>query len=431
VSSVVAHKHSQQNQLFIALPCWPRQCLFKTFPYFNILLYDFYDFYDILMASQSFLRASVKSPARAFIKPTSSRSILKRPTPLPLSPNPIPFAATFSIAVSSPAKLSPHVHFAASPAMVATFSAHSPRTYDRTAIAISPTSAGASPWAGRVVSPSVNMFKLSDPPKRNSTTSQNLANLTVPTLEDPRSPKPYRPRAGVRFEELTFHVPRGTHGVEDLGKALSTYPRSPYPSAPITADEGVVMEDAQKRGRTSHWPNQRIKSDKQTAPTRARSLENTKRYQKPPPLNQNFLSPVTESPRVVVTKPAPLPLGTGAPKSTSLSQAFWQSVSLEEPNSAGPASTMDVSETLMSPPHMLFGNKDGSLWSPRPAKMGHRTLMPEMSMLSPAQKIALSKGLVASPSPNDPFAAFPSFSVALMGMDGIITYPPRAAVEQR
>jgi hypothetical protein len=140
----------------------------------------------------------------------------------------------------------------------------------------------------------------------------------------------------------------------------------------------------------------------------------------------NFLSPVRESPRVTVTKPAPLDL-----EGDSLSQAFWQSVSLEEPESAYMTAN-EGPEGLKSPmPGIMFGNKDGSLWSPRvPKKDVSRRLGAEMSVLSPAQRIAFSKGMVASPTPNDPFAAFPSFSIALMSMDGIVTYPPRARVEQ-
>jgi len=396
----------------------------------------------------------MKSPAHAFMRPASARSILKRPAPLPLSPNPLPFAASFSVVINS-SHLSPHVHFPSSPAMAATFSAFSPNTYDRAAIVVSPGSAGLSAWANRPLSPSAhNAFKLLDPPKRKSAISQRAQTLAVPafedprspkpykadppkylsgapqkaqalevpTFEDPRSPKPYKARSGVSFEELTLHVPRGNRGMEELGKSLSTYPRSPYPSAPIEEDSDGVA-DAEARGR---WPG---KVDKPRAPPRARSLENKpKRRQNIPmhvasPLKQNFLSPVRESPRVAVTKPAPLDL-----EGDSLTQAFWQSMSLEgEPESA----YMTANEMLSPAPGIMFGSKDGSLWSPRPKprKDVRRGLGAEPSVLSPAQRIAFSKGMVASPSPNDPFAAFPSFSIALMSMDGMVTYPPRARVE--
>ncbi|GLB43705.1 hypothetical protein LshimejAT787_1402170 [Lyophyllum shimeji] len=400
------------------------------------------------MASQSILRAGVKSPINAFMKPASARSILKRPAPLPLSPNPLPFAASFSVVVNS-SHLSPHVHFPSSPAMAATFSAYSPGTYDRGPIVVSPGSAGMSAWALRPLSPSAhNAFKLLDPPKRRAATpkAQSLAvpqfedprspkpykadppqrhpaapqkaqTLQVPAFEDPRSPKPYKRSSGVSFDELTLHVPRGNRGVEELGKSLFTYPRSPYPSAPIEEDSGAANADA--RGR---WPG---KSDKPQPPSRARSLETKPKRRQNVPMHvaaeskQNFLSPVRESPRITA-KPAPLDL-----EGESLSEAFWQSVSLEEPESA----YMTANEMLSPAPQIMFGNQDGSLWSPRPRKEMRR-VGAEMSVLSPAQRMAFSKGMVASPSPNDPFAAFPSFSIALMSMDGMVTYPPRARVEQ-
>ncbi|RDB24488.1 hypothetical protein Hypma_008487 [Hypsizygus marmoreus] len=383
------------------------------------------------MASPSILRAGVTSPARAFMRPTSTRSILKRPAPLPLSPNPFPFAASFSVVVSS-AKLSPHVHFPSSPAMAAAFSALSPNTYDRAPIVVSPRSAQNSPWANKVVSPTAhNAFKLSDPPKRGA---KKQRNLTVPAIEDPRSPKPYKPRAGVKFEELTVQVPRGNYGMQDLGTSLSTYPRSPYPSAPIE-------EDGEDGDRGRRWPS-KTENDKPSPPARAKSLENKKKRRQTvafglhlsSPLRQDFLSPVNESPRVVVTKPAPLNLESESPESARLSQAFWQSVSLEEGvvdslSSAGPTSAALAGLKSPGAP-MMFGNKDGSLWSPRLPRE-RRGLGMEGSMMSPAQRKVFHHSIVASPSPNDPFAAFPSFSVALMNMDGIITYPPRALVEQK
>jgi hypothetical protein len=400
------------------------------------------------MASQSIFRA-LKSPSRAVIIPASARSILKRPAPLPLSPNPFPFAASFSVVLSS-AKLSPHVHFPPSPAMAATFSAHSANTYDRGPIVISPSSLDMPSWGNRVHSPSAKAFKLADPPKRTpgATKIPREHNLAVPLVEDPRSPKPYQPRAGIKFEELTLKVPRGARAKEELSRALTTYPRSPYPSAPITPTEDKENDsDTETRGRTlSRWPNRSSRSDKHSPVPRARSLEvKHKRRQNigshvSSPLTQHFLSPVQESPRVTVTKPTALNLSvdSASPQSTRLSQAFWQSVSLHEDgnslsSSGYPVSAVDPLDSLASPaPPIMFGNKDGSLWSPGlPRKeLSRVTAEMEMSMLSPAQRIAFSKSMVASPSPNDPFAAFPSFSVALMGVSGgTIAYPPRALVD--
>ncbi|KAF9461933.1 hypothetical protein BDZ94DRAFT_1262540 [Collybia nuda] len=396
------------------------------------------------MASQSILR-TLQSPSRAMIMPASTRSILKRPEPLPLSPNPFPFSTTFSVVLSS-AKPSPHVHFPPSPAMAATFTAHSANTYDRGPIIVSPSSLDVPSWGNRIRSPCAPTFKLSDPPKRTPGAAKTPRdyNLAVPTVEDPRSPKPYRPRAGIKFDELSFRVPREARAQEGLARALTIYPRSPYPSAPITPTEDKENDsDTEVRGRTlGRWPNRSSRgSRRRSPPSRARSLEvKQKRRQNigphvSSPLLQHFLSPVQESPHTTrTTNPG---VDSVSSESTRLSQAFWQSVSLHEGGDslsfAFPVSPIDHHGFLASPVSILFGNKDGSLWSPGPQRKEHSRLTSnvEVSMLSPAQKRAFSKSMVASPSPNDPFSAFPSFSVALMGVSGdTIAYPPRVLVEQ-
>lgn len=373
------------------------------------------------------LRTGVTSPARALLKPASStRSILKRPASLPLSPSAFSFAASFS-ALAQSEKLSPHVHFAASPAMVVTFSALSPNTYDRGAIIVSPASMDVSSWANRVYSPSADAFKLSDPPAPKRKSERNL---TIPVLEDPRSPKPYVSEATARFEELTLHVPRSTRGIDALAKALSTYPRSPYPSAPVSprADSENVNEDVENRGHTSgRWPTVNTVSDKRSSSlTRARSLQETKRRSGPrleTTAAQQFLTPVQESPRVTITKPPPLNLDGDA----CLSHAFWESVSLEPGNMLSPS--VRGHEAMMSPtlPTIMFGKKDGTLWSPGLPKKARPNMRLPLSPTAP--KAQLRKSVVASPSPNDPFAAFPSFSIALSGSVASIAYPPRVLRE--
>jgi len=220
---------------------------------------------------------------------------------------------------------------------------------------------------------------------------------------------------------MVLHVPRGPHAMEDLGKALRVYPRSPYPSAPIAAEEvDSPMSDLinSPRGRSPMRPS---KPAKRNTHSRARSLSdiysNSKRRQTP----AGFLSPVKESPRMKTPaiRPSPLPLAAETSEA-QLSTAFWQAMILEE---------TPVSSGLKSPA-LMFGNQDGTLWSPRPRKKEFRGMGETMaSMMSPAQRNVFRKGDVASPSPNDPFAAFPSFTVALMNMDGVISYPPRARVE--
>ncbi|KAG6836549.1 hypothetical protein H0H93_006856 [Arthromyces matolae] len=478
------------------------------------------------MASQSILKRAgggLRSPS--FLKPTSTRSILKRPAPLPLSPNPLPFAASFSVVLNS-SQLSPHVHFPSSPTMMAaTFTAYSANTYDRGPIIVSPKSAGFSPgvWANRPLSPSAhNAFKLLDPPRRkvqnfqlltvptfedprspkpfkdvrNNTAQPQLLTvptfedprspkpykgptnttphvqkdrslLSVPAFEDPRSPKPYKPRNGISFQELTLHVPQGVPAAQDLAKSLYTYPRSPYPSAPIEEDAMDVDVDASRNseGKVITQRGRQVMGvgvGKIRPPPRARSLdkESTRRKHRQTlavstssqgiinsPLRQTFLSPVVEvsavsSPAVKNTKANKLKAKT-PPPSLDLESQFWQSVSLEEEVPASSASAsgtsfmtaneFPMSANLMSPGiNITFGTNDGEVWSPHVPKL--RRVMKRLfdgpgSILSPAQRKAFSKGMVASPSPNDPAASFPSFSVAMRGMEAGIAYPPRAKME--
>ncbi|KAG6901591.1 hypothetical protein C0995_010262 [Termitomyces sp. Mi166 len=422
------------------------------------------------MASQSILRAGVRSPVHALMKPALTRPILKKPATLPLSPKPLPFAASFSVVINSPRPS--HVHFPSSPAMAATFAAYSPNTYDRGPIITSPESPGLSGWANRQLSPSAdNVFKLLAPPKRKAqahssqflvvptfedprspkpyqevykapAATQTAQFLSVPAIEDPRSPKPYKPCTGVSLPELTLNVPRprpSRRSTGELGKALSTYPRSPYPSAPI--EENVAMDidkDGSETPERGRWPT---KTGKFQPRSRARSLDKEPKSRRRPnlvqaqhvasPLPESFLSPVMES-TSAKAKPTPASL--------DLETQFWDSLTLEEaePESAyATANEILESAVSVSSPvaNIMFGSKDGQLWSPRMSKKDiHRDRVLGVdigSALSPAQRKVFSKSMVASPSPNDPFAAFPSFTIAMMsGMDGNITYPPRARVVQ-
>jgi len=125
------------------------------------------------MATHSILRNGIVSPTRAMLQRTAStRSILKRPGTLPLSPvHPS----------TSPRLLSPHVKFPPSPSLVSTFTAHSSRSYDRAPISVSPLE--------RTYVTSLEDFKLSAPPKpfRSFSAVQNSPAIT--DFEDPRSPK--------------------------------------------------------------------------------------------------------------------------------------------------------------------------------------------------------------------------------------------------
>jgi hypothetical protein len=146
------------------------------------------------------------------------------------------------------------------------------------------------------------------------------------------------------------------------------------------------------------------------------------------------------------------------PSSASdLSNAFWEAVTLEEgetpmvtaleyPESATVMEEIDLKSpapnvaALKSPgPQLMFGNQDGSVWSPTPAsafpkKHAARETLLRSALMSPA-KAAFAKpavkpmkhSFVASPSPNDPFASFPSFSAVLSLEGSGLAIPPRVA----
>ena len=284
-------------------------------------------------------------------------------------------------------------------------------------------------------------FKLNSPPKATIAArrarrraSKSILNNPTPDspaivgFEDPRSPKP-KAEAGqsIRFAPFATVSSRQPR---ELGKSLSSYPRSPYPSAPLSP-QGIP------------WPSKDVDITAQRA--RAQSVEERKTPSRqhraaapftpiPSPLNQSFVVPMPSA-----RKPAPLDLAP-TQDSEELSNAFWQSMTLESANEDEPMVTaLEYPSSALSVPmsplsqlparvSLMFGGKDGALWSPQ--------LRPE-GMLSPGRKTAfngtqMKRSYIASPSPHDPFAAFPSFSVALQKGDsvGAVAYPPRAALER-
>jgi len=93
---------------------------------------------------------------------------------------------------------------------------------------------------------------------------------------------------------------------------------------------------------------------------------------------------------------------------------------------------------LKSPgPSLIFGVQDGSVWSPSVAAKkptAAREALLRSALMSPG-KAAFAKpkpvkhSLVASPSPSDPFASFPSFAAVLSlenEAPGPLAVPPRA-----
>jgi len=364
------------------------------------------------MATQSILRNGIVSPTFATLQRTAStRSILKRPGALPLSPA-HPFTSSFSYQ-HSPSLLSPHVKFLPSPSLVATFTAHSARSYDRAPISVSPLE--------RTYVTSLEDFKLSAPPKpfRSIYGAQNSPAIT--DFEDPRSPKVQQaPKQNLlRFAALT-NKETATRPSQTLASSLASYPRSPYPSAPLVSAEevnDVVTEDSHaQRGRASSLDlPRRNKKGLTLGPTSVFPVA-------PPPssLGRSVFSPSINEGKI----PAPLDL------ESRLSEAFWKAVSLEE-------SDEDVMYTALeypsSPavPQIMYGSADGAVWSPALPKPGAAVNRIRESIMSPGKRSSFG-GFVrkdfTAPTPNDPFASFPSFTAA-MGVDSTITYPSRVVLE--
>ena len=438
--------------------------------------------------TSSILRNGINAQRRSIMQ---TKPILKRPSSLPLSPR--SQTASFSVLVSPRAQglKSPHVHFPSSPSqLIATIVTYSPGSYDRGSISVAPNPLALPGWGERVYSPSIEGFKLSAAPKPFRTLGYQ-ASPVVTDFEDPRSPKlqPPAPVAKkgnahtannyVQFAAFTSTHTR-TRPSRGLDKALASYPRSPYPSAPITPSE--VMElgpggaSAKSDGdieevRGRQWPTEREPSDNiptqsERARARERSMEKRKRNKKgltlsgrstlfggaasftpiPSPLGRSIFSPAVQPSTLNrVNKPAPLAMD-------ALTEEFWHSVSLQrsvdsadEPMVTAleyPESAVEYEEKLdidmrsASQPALMYGSADGTVWSPGLPKPGATLEKIRESLMSPG--VGKSFGRMSTivrkdftaPSPNDPFAAFPSFTVALErgGVDGAIQYPPRVVL---
>ncbi|KAF9471727.1 hypothetical protein BDN70DRAFT_887788 [Pholiota conissans] len=439
---------------------------------------------------QSILRNGIN--ARSIITNRSIRSVLRRPEPLALSPRSPAFiqSANFSVQLSpSAAKAlkSPHVHFPPSPSqLVATFATHSPGSYDRAPISISPNPLSMPGWGERVYSPSVEGFRLQAAPK-GFRTLEYQPSPVITEFEDPRSPK-IQPAAKVNDARVAtstirfaafLSTQKVTRPSQSLDKALSSYPRSPFPSAPISPTEvkelgpggaSLVKDEMDTRGRQASRDNT-IPSGSARARARAMSLQERRREKKSLPKKDLSLAPRLTL-GVESYAPTPSPLGRSvfspavatlnrphkpAPLAMdALTQEFWQSISLEpsasevsadldEPMVTAleyPESAVEYEEkldmTLRSArqPPLMYAGADGALWSPGLPTPGAALGKIRESLMSPG--VGKSFGRMSTivrkdftaPSPNDPFAAFPSFGAAMAGAEGSIQYPARVALER-
>jgi hypothetical protein len=381
------------------------------------------------MASSSMLKNGLTSPIRTVMKTGSgTRSILRRPAALPMSPQAFPVAATFSVQLNSP-----HVHFPASPAMVATFKTYSASSYDRGAIPASPN-----PFATPIFSPSLRGFKLTAPPRPFRSLSYQ-ASPAIEDFEDPRSPKlqPVVKSSSIRFAPF----PTADHVLGPKPRPrdpLSTYPRSPYLSAPLETTEAKEARLNTQPARDEFVPRKRNKNGLSLASRRTSGFPSISS-----PLNQSFTSFTPTSTINRVHKPAPLDLN--APESARLSDEFWKSVSVEPDSADEPMVTaleypqsavnyeahQDNEMRSATATQILYAGGDGvPLWSPRVPKVGAKIGKIRESLMSPAVQrpsfLGVARREITAPSPNDPFAAFPSFTVALEqgGISGAIQYPP-------
>lgn len=247
--------------------------------------------------------------------------------------------------------------------------------------------------------------------------------------------------------------------------SLSTYPRSPYPSAPI--EENDADSEMETRGR-SQWPRGRGPNDNVTiisGSARARARANSLAERR----NKRNKKGLTLGPRLdammdVDTAPVSSPRGIFSPAVASLNRAkkpaplaidsltqdFWQSVSLEASSSDAasidepmvtaleyPESAVEYEEkfdmTMRSAaqPPLMYGNAQGALWSPALPVRGQKVNRLRESLMSPGMNKSFESKVVrrdfTAPSPNDPFAAFPSFTAALQ-LGDTIQRPARAAV---
>ncbi|KAJ7083371.1 hypothetical protein B0H15DRAFT_850764 [Mycena belliarum] len=186
------------------------------------------------------------------------RPILKAlldPVPIPslpdsFPPNPLPFAGC-----SLRVMFTPHVHFPATPMLTLTAETHSPGSYDRAPIAVSPNSCALPERGGRVYptpsgsgsvsasSPATakgsyfhpRAFEACDPEPVPALLPDLSLSSETDEWDECASPKPTspEPRVAVRMQGTPYPTPiPSTHSQEEFDHAMSFLP---YPPA-LTRD---------------------------------------------------------------------------------------------------------------------------------------------------------------------------------------------------
>lgn len=391
------------------------------------------------------------------------RSILKRPTPLPLSP--APPVATFSSLLSpsyqrSPKSPAPHVRFPSSPSqLVVTISTYTSDTYDRVPLSISPNPVGMPGWGERVYTPSRDDFRLTAAPRvfRSLTLAHESASV-ISEFQDPRSPR-LQPAADVtgakaanaiRFAQIAAYQGTPPARTKPLKKSLATYPRSPYPAAKTRETDDTEGKQV------PHTANDVLEAPRARPPRERQPSSNRNKHGltlnrsdfAPSPLSQSFVGTAHSLNRP--KKPAPLSLESHSTESDKLSNAFWNSVSIESADLPMvtaleyPESAIEYEEKIdigirsSSQPPLMFGGADGVLFSPGLPKTHSRVEKLRESIqqvTSPSVKrtsfVPIARKEVTAPSPNDPFATFPSFGAVLEQVESPIQYPAAVAQDLR
>jgi hypothetical protein len=231
--------------------------------------------------------------------------------------------------------------------------------------------------------------------------------------------QPVAKQNALRFGAFTSNQ-TATRPSKTLASSLASYPRSPYPSAPLVPTEKV---------------NDVVTEDSVTPRVRAASLELPRRNKKGLTLGSTSLIPVAPTPsslgRSVFSPsinegkiPAPLDL------ESRLSEAFWNAVSFEESDDEAMFTALEYPSSGIEP-QIMYGGADGALWSPALPKPGAAVHRIRESLMSASKRSSFSEFVrkdFTAPTPNDPFAAFPSFTAA-MGVNSTITYPSRVVLE--
>jgi len=374
--------------------------------------------------------------------------------------------ATFSSLLSpsyqrSPKSPAPHVRFPSSPTqLVVTISTYPSHAYDRVPLSISPNPVEMPGWGERVYTPSLEGFRLAAAPKVfRSLTLNHDPSPVMTEFQDPRSPR-LQPAADVtgakaanviRFAQKAASQGTQPARTKPLEKSLATYPRSPYPTA-MTRDT-----DDNEGKQVLRSANEVLEASRARPPHEGQSASNRNKLGltlnrsdfAPSPLSQSFVGTVHSSTSLNrPKKPAPLTLESNSTESDKLSNAFWNSVSVESAD--GPMVTaleypesaveyeekIDIGLRSSSQPPLMFGGADGVLFSPGLPKAHSRVKKLRESIqqvTSPSVKrtsfVSIARKEVTAPSPNDPFAAFPSFGAVLEQVNSPIQYP--AAVAQK